>query len=431
MSETSETVDRPSPRATTDRPLRILFLSHYYPPEVNAPATRTHAHARRWVESGHEVTVVTSNPNCPGGVVYEGYRNRLRRQRETIDGVEVIRIWTFLAPNAGTGRRIANYVSFMLSSVWTGLTLARPDVVVATSPQFFNGWAGVLLKWLRRRPLVLEIRDIWPESIQAVGAMQGGLAIRVLERLERRMYRAADRIVAVGEGYKRNILSKVTPREDIAVVTNGVDPEEFNPATSDAAFRAEVGLPAEAFVCSYVGTIGMAHGLEIALEAAALLRDEGRSEIRFLLVGDGAERGRLEMAARERGLDEQVVFTGRLPKEAMPRVLAASDCCLVHLRGCELFSTVIPSKIFETMAMGRPIIMAVKGQAADIVAAADAGLTMTPDDADDLVRCVTSLADDEPLRRRLSEQGPAYVREHFSRDRLATDMLAVLDDLVD
>ena len=154
--------------------MRILFLSHYYPPEVNAPATRTHAHARRWVRAGHEVTVITCNPNCPTGVLFEGYANRLRPQRETIDGVNVVRVWSFLAPNAGMSRRIANYVSFMLSSVWTGLWEPRPDVVVATSPQFFNGWAGVLLKWLRRRPLVLEIRDIWPESIEAVGAMSGG-----------------------------------------------------------------------------------------------------------------------------------------------------------------------------------------------------------------------------------------------------------------
>ena len=393
-----------------------------------------HAHARRWVAAGHEVTVITSNPNCPDGVVFEGYANRWRRQVETIDGVRVVRIRTYLAANAGMGPRIANYISFMISSVWTAVTSPRPDVVVATSPQFFNGWAGVLTKWLRRRPLVLEIRDIWPESITAVGAIDGGSSggsriIRLLERLERGMYRAADRIVAVGDGYRENIESKITPRHPIAVVTNGVDPDEFPPDADDAGLRERFGL-GDSFVCSYVGTIGMAHGLEVVNEAAALLKARGRDDIHFLIVGDGARREALQADAADRGLGDRVVFVGRLPKSAMPQVLAASDCCLVHLRGCELFGTVIPSKIFETMAMGRPIIMAVPGQAAEIVRTADAGITMTPDDADDLVRCVTQLTDDDALRERLGSRGPRFVRERYSRDALAAKMLAVIESVV-
>ena len=405
--------------------MHILVLSHYYPPEGNAPATRTHAHAKRWVADGHRVTVVTSNPNCPGGVIYDGYTNRLRPQREAIDGVDVVRVWTYLAANAGFAKRTANYLSFMLSGTLAGCRVDRPDVVLATSPQFFNGWAGVLTKWLRRRPLVLEIRDIWPESILTVGAMRPGLLVRVLEWLERRMYRAADRIVAVGRGYRDNILSKVTPRQPIAIVTNGVDAREYQPAEPDDAFRREHGL-GDAFVCSYIGTVGMAHGLEVVLGAAERLRD--RDDVRFLIVGDGAERRRLEEDAARRGLNDRVRFTGRLPKDEMPRALAASDCCLVHLKPSALFATVIPSKIFETMAMGVPMILGVEGEAVEIVREADAGLTMTPGDAGELAARVCELADSPLLRARLARRGPDAVRSRFNRDTLAAAMLGVLCD---
>src|SRR5690606_35700633 len=259
--------------------MRVHFLSHYCPPEVNAPAARTAEHCRRWVEQGHEVTVVTCVPYCPDGVVFGGHSNRLRRQTEIRDGIEVVRVWSLLAPNAGTIRRIVNYVSYMLSAIWACLWLPRPDVVVATSPQFFCGWAGVWASRLRRGPLVLEIRDIWPESITAVGAMRAGLLTRFLEWLERRMYLAADHIVTVGEGYRQNILGKVAVGDRLSVIMNGVDPSKFEQANPDSVdeFRRQWGLE-NRFVCSYVGTIGMAHGLEVVIEAAAMLREQQRRD---------------------------------------------------------------------------------------------------------------------------------------------------------
>ena len=149
--------------------MHALFLTHYYPPEVNAPASRTHEHARQWVASGATVHVITCNPNCPDGIVFDGYENPIRRQEETIDGVRVTRVWTYLAPNAGTVRRIANYVSYMVSAIWAAVRAPRPDVIVATSPQFFCGWAGVFAARLRRRPFVLEVRDIWPLTLVELG----------------------------------------------------------------------------------------------------------------------------------------------------------------------------------------------------------------------------------------------------------------------
>lgn len=406
--------------------MKILFLSHYYPPESNAPAARTYEHCVRWARAGHDVTVVTCVPNCPTGVVFDGYRNRLRPQVETVDGVRIVRVWTYVAPNAGTVRRIANYVSYMLSAILASLRIGRPDVVIATSPQFFCGWAGVWASRLRRAPFVLEIRDIWPESIGTVGAISNRTILRMLEWLEKRMYLAADHIVAVGDGYRDRVLERADVADRISVVTNGVDLAQFVPRGADPAFLREQGLEGK-FVCSYVGTIGMAHGLEVVIDAAQLLKARGRDDIRFCLVGDGSQREALEDRARVAGVADLVKFAGRQPKSRMPAVLASSDVCLVHLRGCELFGTVIPSKIFETMAMQRPMIMGVKGEAREIVAAANAGLEMEPDSAESLAACVTRLADEPGLLQQLGASARSYVEEFYNRDVLAARMLAVAE----
>lgn len=411
--------------------MKILFFSHYFPPEVNAPATRTYEHCRRWVASGHDVTVVTCVPNCPDGVAFGGYKNRLRRQVEEVDGIRVVRIWTHLAPNAGTIRRIANYVSYQVSAMWASLTLPKPDVVIATSPQFFCGWAGVWASRFKRCKFVLEIRDIWPESISAVGAMKKGLATRYLEWLEKRMYRAADHIVAVGTGYRDKILEKTPDKEQqISVVTNGVDADKFVPQPVDQQFLASFGLK-DRFVCSYVGTIGMAHGLDVVVRCAQKLKADGNEEVAFLIVGDGAQRESLQRLAEETGVAERVVFTGRLPKEEMPKVIASSDCCLVHLRGSELFGTVIPSKIFETLAMQKPIIMGVKGPAREIVMAADGGWEMEPDNDNQLADLLRQLSLNRADVAGRGSQAREYVLKNYNRDKLAGDMLRDIEGLLE
>lgn len=409
--------------------MKILFFCHYFPPEVNAPASRTYEHAVRWVRVGHDVTVVTCAPNCPDGVVFAGYRNKLRSQTEMIDGIRVVRVWTWIAPNKGMVFRILNYVSYMLSAVWSALWLPRPDVVVSTSPQFFCGWAGVWYHWLKRAPFVLEIRDIWPESISAVGAMKKGLVTRFLEWLERRMYLAADRIVTVGHGYKEQIAAKVPVGDRISVVMNGVDAELFAPRPRDGEFLKQWGLEGK-FVCSYVGTIGMAHGLEVVIRTARVLQEQGRTDIAFLIVGDGARCSELEQLAAQEGVQQHVIFTGRMSRDQMPTVLASSDACLVHLRKTELFETVVPSKIFETMAMGRPIIMGVRGESREIVKAAGAAIEMEPESETDLVNGLLKLADDAAFRESLSHSAREYVLEHYDRNTQAARMLKVFEGLV-
>jgi colanic acid biosynthesis glycosyl transferase WcaI len=404
--------------------MHILFLSHYFPPEVNAPATRTFDHCRRWVAAGHRVTLITCTPNCPSGVVFEGYRNAWL-QRETVDGIRVLRVWTYLSPNKGFLKRITNYVSYLVSATLCAMTVRRVDVIVATTPQFFCGWAGVVCSWLLRRPLVLEVRDIWPESIVTVGAIKNRRIRRLLEWLEIKMYAAARRIVTVGDGYRSRLLDRGVPEERIAVVPNGVDTRQFVPAPHfpPPVFRANEGRK---FVCAYIGTVGMAHGLDVVLRAAEKLRDADRTNVEFRIVGDGAERQELEHEARSRRLDS-VVFTGLVPKSRMPETIAAADACLVHLKQAELFETVIPSKIFEIMAMNVPIVIGVPGQAQEIVVAPRAGLAMTPEDEDSLIAAIDAIA----ANRDAYCNGRQFVASRFDRNVLADRMLDELTRLVE
>lgn len=400
--------------------MQILFLSHYFPPEVNAPASRTYEHCKRWVAAGHEVTVITCAPNCPDGVVYEGYKNRFK-QEETVDGIRVIRVWTYIAPNKGFFKRILNYVSFMLSAFFYAVLLVKKvDVMVATSPQFFCGWAGVLCHWFKRWPFVLEIRDIWPESILAVGAMKKSVVIRALEFLEKVMYRSASHIIAVGEGYRQRIIGKGIQPEKISVVMNGVDATLFKPIKDITHIKRKFGAE-DKFVCSYFGTVGMAHGLEVILKAAKVYKEKNDHRILFWIVGDGARKTELETEAKWLGLNN-VVFTGRLPKDRIPEMISASDACLVHLQGTEFFGNVIPSKIFEFMAMNVPIIMGVKGQAREFIIEADAGISMVPDDPTSLMACIEHISNNGEK----SFSGRKYVTENFNRDELAEKMLGGL-----
>jgi len=401
--------------------MHILFLSHYFPPEVNAPATRTYEHCKRWVELGHKVTVVTCAPNCPKGVIYKGYKNSFRSVEE-IDGIEVVRIWTYLAPNKGFLKRIINYLSYMFNSVIQCMFLGNVDVLIATSPQFFCGWSGVLLHWLRKWPFILEIRDIWPESIITVGAMKKSKVISFLELLEKKMYLASDHIVAVGQGYKERIASKGISKENISVIINGVDLEQFNPSKVSSINNSKYKIDNK-FVCSYIGTVGMAHGLEVIIKAAQICKQKGIENIVFRVVGDGAKREELENFSKKEDLENQLIFTGRLPKEEMPLVISSSDCCLVHLRGTELFGTVIPSKIFELMAMNIPIIMGVKGEAQDIVIKGKAGVIMEPDNPESLLSCIEKIQ----TAGKESFKGREYVSLHYDRDKLARDMVEIVE----
>lgn len=402
--------------------MRILFIADNFPPESNAPAVRTFEHARVWAGRGHDVTVVTGVPNSPGGRIYPGYRNVLRGV-ERMDGVRVVRVWTYVAPNKGTVRRSLDYLSFMMSALAASLVERRPAVVVGTSPQLLAALAASRIAAVRRVPFVLEVRDLWPESLVAVGA-GSGIMVRTLARVAGALYRRADRIVCVTESFRRVLTERGVPPDKISVVRNGVDLSSFRPAADRAETRARLGIPGDEFVVTYVGTMGMAHGLETVLDAADLTRGE---PIRYLLVGDGAREADLKADASRRGL-ANVTFVARQSREDVPSILAAADAVIVHLRDAPLFSTVIPSKIFEAMAVSRPIVHAVRGESAEIVERAGAGIPVAPGSPEGIVAAVMTLRADPALARRLGESGRRAVERDFDRGAAALSMLRVLED---
>lgn len=408
--------------------MKILFFTHYFWPEGNAPASRTYDNCKRWVAAGHDVTVLTCAPNVPDGKVYEGYQNKLK-QEEWVDGIRVIRVWTFIAANKGAVRRILNYLSYYISAFFVGLFLHRPDVLICTSPQFFCGLVGVIIGRIRRLPRVLEIRDIWPESIQAVGAMKKSFLTRMLEWVELFMYRSANHVVTVGTGYRDKLLERGVPAEGMDVITNGADLKFYCPGPGDEDFRKKYDLEGK-FTVAYVGTIGMASGLEVALEASCKLTEAGDDSFRFLLVGDGAEREALQTRAEAEGL-RHVVFTGRLDKSFMPALLRSVDGCFIHLRKSDLFKTVLPSKLFEAFAVGRPVILGVDGNAREVLDAAEAGFFIEPGNADALIDAIRKLKKDHVLGHQFSQNGLDYVRKHHNRDELAKDYLSLLEQLHD
>ena len=405
--------------------MRIIFYSHYYPPEVNAPASRTSEHCRLWAQAGHDVTVVTSAPNHPRGVIYPGYKNKLF-QIEMMDGVKVVRVWTILAANEGFSRRTLNYASFMLSAALAIPRLPRPDIVVSTSPQFFCGLTGLVASLMRRAPWVLEVRDLWPESIITVGAMRNGYVTRILERLERLAYRNADRIVSLTDSFVAHIAERCQGAGKIDVIKNGVDLSLFKKRKDGEIAKRKFGFEGRV-VAAYVGTHGMAHGLDTVLEAAVALRDDQR--IGFLLVGDGAERSRLVERAEALKLDN-LRIVGQLPKSDMPVIWAATDISMILLRRRDTFKKVLPSKMFEAMAVGCPIVLGVEGEAKVLLEEAGAGIAITPESAEELAAAVVKLADDRALAACLGDRGAAHVRQHHDRAKLAMRYLAVLAQTV-
>ena len=402
--------------------MNILFIADNFPPETNAAATRVFERAVHWARWGHEVTVITAFPNFPQGKVYEGYRNDWYGE-ESRDGIRVIRVKTFIAPNHGAVLRTLDFLSFMAVAVAVGFVQRRPDVVVATSPQFFAALAGWLLSLRHWRPFVFELGDIWPASIVAVGAMRPSPALRLMEKIELFLYRRAAVVTALTRAFKANLVGRGIAADKIAVVRNGVDLSRYQPCPRDHTLAAEWGA-ANKFVIGYVGTHGMAHGLANVLDAAERLRH--RDDIRFLLVGDGAERAILLDQKQRRKLDNVLMFPLQ-PKEAMRRIWSLCDVALVHLRNSPVFAEVIPSKIFEAMAMGLPLLAVTPaGEAADIVTERKAGLWVPPEDPTALAEAAEKLADDTPLRAALAAASLAAA-PFYTRRRQAEEMLQALE----
>lgn len=406
--------------------MRILFLTENYPPETNAAATRVSERAAYWVAEGHQVTVLTSAPNFPDGKLFPGWSNSWRRVSD-MGGIRVVRVKTYIAANEGFTRRILDFVSFMVTASVAGLFEPRPAVIVATSPQLFAAVGGWVLGVAHRVPFVFELGDLWPRSITAVGAMKDSIVIRWLERLELFLYRRAAAVVALTRAFKADLTARGIPPEKIAVVINGVDLPRYAPRPRDAELEAAWGLK-DCFVIGYVGTHGMAHGLINVLDAAERLDDA--PNIRFLLVGAGAERQMIMDEAARRGL-KNVIFGPPQPKERMPAVWSLCDAALIHLKDSPAFAEVIPSKMFEAMGMGLPLLLvAPEGEASHIVETDKAGLFVPAADPGGLALAARTLASDSELYARLAAASLAAASRH-TRQRQAELFISALKLVVE
>jgi glycosyltransferase involved in cell wall biosynthesis len=407
--------------------MHMLFLSDNFPPEVNAPASRTFEHCRAWVKAGHQVTVITCAPNFPSGRVFAGYHNSLW-QSEVVEGIRVIRVWSYIARNEGFGRRIVDYLSYMVTSFMAALFVRKVDVVIGTSPQFFTACSAWAVAACKFRPFVFELRDIWPESIRAVGAMQEGVILSLLEWVEVFLYRRARMIVAVTRSFRKALIARGVEPDKIVVVTNGVDADQFQPMEKDYELTVALNLE-NSFVAGYLGTHGMAHGLDTLLDAAALLATHAEAaDIRILLLGDGAERPKLAARVLKEQLTN-VVMIDSVSKADVVRYWSLLDVSIIHLRRNPLFTTVIPSKMFEAMAMAIPIAMGVEGESAEIVVSNDVGLCFRPESATELADCLLRLRGDSELMARLSANGPRAAGR-YDRVRLAREMVHLIEDAV-
>lgn len=402
-----------------DRP-SILLVSFRYPPETGAAATRLEALTTRWAKRGHDVTVLTTTPDYPDGEVYEGYHNEwLRRERR--DGVEVVTTKSLpSSPSDHLLRRAIKYLWFTLYATLVGtIWLDRRDVVLATSPQPFAGLAGLAIARVRRVPFVFEVRDLWPESLVAMGEVDDETVIGILDRMTDFLYARADRVSVVAPGMQEVVVEGGADPADVWLHTNGIDHEFFDPAGADEVDERD--LFADNFVLSYVGTVGKAQGLEVVLEVAERLRaEEGYDDVVFAFVGFGSRYDDLAARADERGL-ENLVFLGRRPKAEIPAYLAASHAAFIHTEGEDAFETMIPMKLYEALGAGLPVVMGARGDAVEILERADAGIAVTPGDADAIFEAVCDLYDDPERRREYGVNGREYVVENHSWDAIAAD----------
>ena len=399
--------------------MKILFLTDNFPPEVNAPATRTFEHCKEWVKKGVEVTVITCNPNFPQGRIYDGYKNKFI-QREEVEGIKVIRVWSYISANKGFLKRSIDFVSYAFMAFCFGLFI-KTDLIVATSPQFFTAIAGRWLSFFKHTPWVMEVRDLWPESIKAVGAMSGdSFGYRMLEKMEMSMYRSARQIVVVTDTFKKIIVEKGIDAKKIFVIKNGVRLDKFKPIEKDKTLLKELNLHGK-FIIGYIGTHGMAHALDFVLQSAQKIKNKS---IHFILLGDGAEKKKLLLLKDELMLTN-ITMLPFVAKSEITRYISILDVALVNLKKSDTFKTVIPSKIFENAAMKKPILLGVEGESKGIIEKYNAGICFEPENELEFIESIDSLFENTLLYSSY-KKGCQNLAMDFNRDNLAEQMLHIL-----
>lgn len=404
----------------------ILFISPYYPPEKAAAAVCVSEYAKRLARFGHQVTVLTTFPNYPTGIVPAEYRGHLVLQ-EMVEGVRVVRVWKYASPNRGFLRRILAQLSFGFTAPLLGSKeVGQPDVIIVQSPPLFDAIAVRLLAWFKHCPFIFMISDLWPESAVQLGALRNRLFIKLSEWLEWSTYERARLVWVVTEGIRDRLIQRGLPSERIFLLTNGVDTDRFHPIPQTEA-RVKLGWD-ERFTVLYAGTHGISHGLNTLLDAAEQVQD--RDDIHFVLVGDGAEKADLIAQAQKRSL-KNVSFLDPFPHHLVPVLLAAADVCLVHVRRIPLFKGMLPIKMFEAMACGRPIVLAIDGEARKLAEQeAGAAIYVEPENAEALACAILHLYEHPEQAEVLGQRGRAYIESRFDYDVLAAALNSRIENVI-
>ena len=404
--------------------MNILFLSDNFPPEVNAPAIRTFEHCKEWVKLGHNITVVTSAPNFPRGKLIGGYKNKLW-QTENIDGIRVVRVWTFISPNEGFGLRIIDYISFMISSFLASFFIRKIDLVIGTSPQFFTVISAYLISKYKRIPWVFELRDLWPESIRAVGAMKNERLLRYLERLEVYLYKKADLIICVTESFKKNLINRNINSNKIHVITNGINLEDFNLVKKNLDLINEHRWD-DKIIVGYIGTHGLAHSLETILLAAKIIQEKKvLNNFIFVFIGDGAKKEYLVKKAQDLKL-KNVKFIDTVARSEITKYWSILDISIIHLKNTPLFQQVIPSKLFEAMGMGVPILIGVRGESRRIVLKEKVGLDFMSEDENSLVETLVKFNRNSHFMKECSRNGLKAAKK-YCKKALSSKMIKLIE----
>ena len=406
--------------------MKLLILTQYFPPEVGAPQNRLFELAVRLKKLGVDVSVLTAMPNYPQMKIYDGYEGK-DYMYEEIEGIPVHRSSIYLPKSKSIVQRLLNYFSFVYSSARVGKNkVGEVDVIMCESPPLFLGYSALYLKRKKKAKLIFNVSDLWPESAEKLGVVTNKWMLKLAYRLEKKLYRKSVLVTGQTQGICKSINLRF-PEVKTYWLPNGVDVSYYNPSIVTSNWRKENGFNENDILFLYAGIIGLAQGLEIILVAAEKLKNN--ASIKFILLGSGPEKETLQAIKKEKQLSN-VYFFDAVSKTQMPQIIQASDVSVIPLRKLDLFLGAIPSKIFENLAMEKPVLLAVDGEARELfVNQGKCGLYSEPENINDLVKNVLLLANDPELRKQLGKKGRSYVEQSFNRNTIAQNFYQILGRL--
>ncbi len=396
----------------------VLILTQYYPPETGAPQNRLSSLAKYLKKLGMDVTVLTAMPNYPKMEVYDGYKKKWRIKEER-DGITVHRSWIYTKKSKSIIWRLANYFSFVFSSLVVGIfNVKKHDIIICESPPLFLGITALMLKVISGSKLVFNVSDLWPESAEKLGIITNKRLLGMSQWLEEYIYKKSSLISGQTQGIVNNIRARF-PDKKLFWLRNGIDLSQFNANAVSYNWREKNGFVSTDFIAVYGGIIGYAQNLEVILQAANILKEE--KNIKFVIVGDGPEKAKLLELKEQLGL-QNVYFFPNQPSAEMPNIIDACNATIVPLRNIELFKGAIPSKIFEYLIFRKPLLLGVDGEARSLfIDEGNCGLFFTPENEKELASGLLELKNEPELSARLGENGEAYVRAKFNREKIAEE----------